>query len=149
LVPNDLDFSDELSKIIGTSSVTSVNLDYLPVQTKKGDKIRYEGWAGFEVMLKSNKNIASFIPTLKEIHDYFENEYKELIQFNYTPNFLTVACKFPASRSRTLVFIRLKKEYVVFEFAGQSVAIKVSSDFTIDLKNDLESKFNELSTKRK
>ena len=149
LVPNDLDFSDELSIIIGTSSVTSVNLDYLPVQAKKGDKIRYEGWAGFEVMLKSNKNISSFIPTLKEIHDYFENEYKDLIQFNYTPNFLTVACKFPASRSRTLVFIRLKKEFVVFEFAGQSVTVKESSDFTIDLKNELGLKFNELSTKKK
>jgi hypothetical protein len=149
LVPDELEFSEELSKIIGTSAVTSVNLDYIPVQTKKGDKIRYEGWAGFEVMLKSNKNISSFIPTIKEIHDYFENEYKELIQFNYTPNFLTIACKFPASRSRTLVFIRLKKDYVVFEFAGRSVAIKVSSDFTSELKNDLVSKFNELSTKKK
>ena len=49
LVPDNLDFSDELSKIIGTSAVTSVNLDYLPVQTKKGDRIRYGGWAGFEV----------------------------------------------------------------------------------------------------
>jgi len=149
LVPDHLDFSDELSKIIGTSAVTSVNLDYIPVQTKKGDKIRYEGWAGFEVMLKSNKNISSFIPTIKEIHDYFENEYKDLIQFNYTPNFLTVACKFPASRSRTLVFIRLKKDYVVFEFAGKSIAIKEITDFTIDLKNELTSKFNELSTKKK
>ena len=149
LVPDNLDFSDEFSKIIGTSAVTSVNLDYIPVQTKKGDKIRYEGWAGFEVMLKSNKNISSFIPTIKEIHDYFENEYKDLIQFNYTPNFLTIACKFPASRSRTLVFIRLKKDYVVFEFAGRSVAIKEISDFTSELKNDLVSKFNELSTKKK
>jgi hypothetical protein len=149
IVPDNLDFSDELSKIIGTSAVTSVNLDYLPVQTKKGDKIRYEGWAGFEVMLKSNKNISSFIPTIKEIHDYFENEYKDLIQFNYTPNFLTVACKFPASRSRTLVFIRLKKDYVVFEFAGRSIAVKDISDFTSELKNDLVSKFNELSTKKK
>ena len=149
LIPDTIDFSDELSKIIGTSAVTSVNLDYVPTQTKKGDKIRYEGWAGFEVMLKSNKNITPFIPTIKEIHDYFENDYKELIQFNYTPNFLTVACKFPASRSRTLVFIRLKKDYVVFEFAGKSVAIKDISDFNSDLKNDLISKFNELSTKKK
>ncbi len=149
LIPEDIDFSDELAKIIGTSAVTSVNLDYIPVQTKKGDKIRYEGWAGFELMLKSNKNIIPFIPTLKTIHDYFESDYKDLIQFNYTPNFLTVACKFPASRSRTLVFIRLKKDYVIFEFAGKSIVIKEITDFTTDLKNELTSKFNELSTKKK
>ena len=136
LIPEDIDFSDELAKIIGTSAVTSVNLDYIPVQTKKGDKIRYEGWAGFELMLKSNKNIIPFIPTLKTIHDCFESDYKDLIQFNYTPNFLTVACKFPASRSRTLVFIRLKKDYVIFEFAGKSIVIKEITDFTTDLKNE-------------
>jgi hypothetical protein len=126
-----------------------VNLDYVPVQAKKGDKIRYEGWAGFEVMLKSNKSITPFIPTIKQIHDYFESEYKDLIQFNYTPNFLTIACKFPASRSRTLVFIRLKKDYVVFEYAGRNAAIKDISDFNDELKSDLNSKFNELSTKKK
>ena len=149
LVPENIDFTDELSKIIGTSAVTSVNLDYVPVQAKKGDKIRYEGWAGFEAMLKSNKSITPFIPTIKQIHDYFEVEYKDLIQFNYTPNFLTIACKFPASRSRTLVFIRLKKDYVVFEYAGRNAAIKDISDFNDELKSDLNSKFNELSTKKK
>ncbi len=149
LIPDNLDFSSELSKIIGTSAVTSVNLDYLPIQTKKGDKIRYEGWGGFETMLKSNKNITSFIPILKDIHDYFENEYKELIQFNYTPNFLTIACKFPSSRSRTFVFIRLKKDYVVFEFGGKSIAVKEISDFSSELKNELNEKFNDLSIKKK
>ncbi len=149
LVPDNIDFTEELSKIIGTSAVTSVNLDYVPVQAKKGDKIRYEGWVGFEAMLKSNKSITPFIPTIKQIHDYFEVEYKDLIQFNYTPNFLTIACKFPASRSRTLVFIRLKKDYVVFEYAGKNAAIKDISDFNDELKSDLNSKFNELSTKKK
>lgn len=149
LVPDNIDFTEELSKIIGTSAVTSVNLDYVPVQAKKGDKIRYEGWAGFEAMLKSNKNITPFIPNIKQIHDYFEAEYKDLIQFNYTPNFLTVACKFPASRSRTLVFIRLKKDYVVFEYAGKNAAIKDISDFNDELKSDLNSKFNELSIQKK
>ena len=149
LVPDNIDFTEELSKIIGTSAVTSVNLDYVPVQAKKGDKIRYEGWAGFEAMLKSNKSITPFIPTIKQIHDYFEAEYKDLIQFNYTPNFLTIACKFPASRSRTLVFIRLKKDYVVFEYAGKNAAIKDISDFNDELKSDLNSKFNELSIQKK
>ena len=149
LVPENLDFHDELTKIIGTSAVTSVSLDYTPKQTKKGDKVRYEGWAGFEFMLKENKNIVPFIPTLKSIHDYFDNDFKDLIQFNYTPNFLTIACKFASTRVKTLLFIRLKKDYVIFEYAGKAAAIKNLDDFNETIKTELRNRFNELSNTKK
>ena len=149
LVPENLDFHDELTKIIGTSAVTSVSLDYTPKQTKKGDKVRYEGWAGFEFMLKENKNIVPFIPTLKSIHDYFETEFKDLIQFNYTPNFLTIACKFASTRVKTLIFIRLKKDFVIFEYAGKATAIKNLDDFNETIKTELRNRFNELSNTKK
>jgi hypothetical protein len=149
LVPENLDFHDELTKIIGTSAVTSVSLDYTPKQTKKGDKVRYEGWVGFEFMLKENKNIIPFIPTLKSIHDYFDNDFKDLIQFNYTPNFLTIACKFASTRVKTLLFIRLKKDYVIFEYAGKASAIKNIDDFNETIKTELRNRFNELSTTKK
>jgi hypothetical protein len=149
LVPENLDFHDELTKIIGTSAVTSVSLDYTPKQTKKGDKVRYEGWAGFEFMLKENKNIIPFIPTLKTIHDYFDNEFKDLIQFNYTPNFLTIACKFASTRVKTLLFIRLKKDFVIFEYAGKAAAIKNIDDFNESIKTELKNRFNELSKTKK
>lgn len=149
LVPENLDFHDELTKIIGTSAVTSVSLDYTPKQTKKGDKVRYEGWAGFEFMLKENKNIIPFIPTLKTIHDYFDNEFKDLIQFNYTPNFLTIACKFASTRVKTLLFIRLKKDFVIFEYAGKAAVIKNIDDFNESIKTELRNRFNELSTTKK
>ena len=149
LVPENLDFHDELTKIIGTSAVTSVSLDYTPKQTKKGDKVRYEGWAGFEFMLKENKNIVPFIPTLKSIHDYFDNDFKDLIQFNYTPNFLTIACKFASTRVKTLLFIRLKKDFVIFEYAGKAAAIKNLDDFNETIKTELRNRFNELSNTKK
>ena len=149
LVPENLNFHDELTKIIGTSAVTSVSLDYTPKQTKKGDKVRYEGWAGFEFMLKENKNIIPFIPTLKSIHDYFDNDLKDLIQFNYTPNFLTIACKFASTRVKTLLFIRLKKDFVIFEYAGKAAAIKNIDDFNESIKTELRNRFNELSTTKK
>jgi len=149
LVPENLNFHDELTKIIGTSAVTSVSLDYTPKQTKKGDKVRYEGWAGFEFMLKENKNIIPFIPTLKSIHDYFDNDLKDLIQFNYTPNFLTIACKFASTRVKTLLFIRLKKDFVIFEYAGKAAAIKNIDDFNETIKTELRNRFNELSTTKK
>lgn len=149
LVSEHLDFHDELTKIIGTSAVTSVSLDYTPKQTKKEDKVRYEGWAGFEFMLKENKNIIPFIPTLKTIHDYFDNDFKDLIQFNYTPNFLTIACKFASTRVKTLIFIRLKKDFVIFEYAGKAAAIKNIDDFNETIKTELRNRFNELSNTKK
>jgi hypothetical protein len=148
IVPNNLDFGDEIARILGASSVTSVSLDSIPKQAKKGEKIRFEGWQGFEQMLKGNKSITTFLPDLKTIHDYFETEYKDLIQFNYTPNFLTIACKYPSSRTRTIIFIRLKKESVLFEYAGKTELISIISDFNDTVKSELKIRFNELSTKQ-
>jgi hypothetical protein len=148
IIPETLDFGDEISKILGSSAVTNVNLDYIPKTSKKGGKTRYEGWLGFEKMLNQNKAIVSFIPTLKSMHDYFEEEYKDLIQFNYTPNFLTIACKYPSSRSRTIIFIRLKKESVLLEYSEKPVIIKSLSDFNDTIKGELKKRFNELSTKK-
>jgi hypothetical protein len=148
IVPNNLDFGDEISRILGASSVTSVSLDSIPKQTKKGEKIRFEGWQGFEQMIKGGKNINTFLPDLKTIHDYFEKEYKDVIQFNYTPNFLTIACKYPSSRSRTIIFIRLKKESVLFEYSDKPVLISSISDFSDTIKDELKKRFNELSIKK-
>ena len=148
IIPNNLDFGDEIARILGASSVTSVSLDNVPKQAKKGDKIRFEGWQGFEQMLKGSKTITTFLPDLKTIHDYFETAYKDLIQFNYTPNFLTIASKYPSSRSRTIIFIRLKKESVLFEYSGKTALISSLSDFNDTVKLELKSRFNELSTKK-
>ena len=148
IIPNNLDFGDEISKILGASSVTSVSLDSVPKQSKKGEKIRFEGWQGFEQMLLGSKAINTFLPDLKTIHDYFEREYKDLVQFNYTPNFLTIACKFPSSRSRTLIFIRLKRESVLFEYSEKPILISSISDFSSTIKDELKKRFNELSTKK-
>jgi len=147
--PYAIAFEEEINKILGLSAVTNVNLDATPKQLKKGEKVRYEGWQGFEQMLKNNKSIVDFIPTIKEVHDYFEKEYKGLIQFNYTPNFLTVSCKYPNSRSRTIIFIRLKKNAVMFEYAGKNLLINSLAEFTESVKQEIKIRFNELSEKKK
>ncbi len=148
-LPDQEDFGNEISRILGASAVTSVHVDFNPRQGKKGEKVRFEGWLGFENMLKSNKNITPFIPTFKEIHDFFEKEYAGLIQFNYTPNFLTIACSHPLSRSRTLIFIRIKRDFVLFEFSGQALPVKTLADFSDSIKSDLQKRFNELSSRKK
>jgi hypothetical protein len=45
--------------------------------------------------------------------------------------------------------MRLKKDYVVFEYAGKAVAIKQIEDFNEDIKSELKNRFNELSKTKK
>lgn len=150
LIPDELDFGEVISNILGTSAITNINLDYVPKQSKKGEKVRYEGWIGFEKMLNENKSIVPFIPSFKQIHNYFEEEYKDLIQFNYTPNFLTIACKFPVGRTRTVLFIRInKKGFVHFEFYPNVVPVYRLEDFNSELKQSILKRFNELSKQKK
>jgi len=116
--------------------------------TNDNSKLRFEGWDEFEKMLQESVGMRPFISTFKEIHDYFENLFKELIIFNYTPNFLTIACKYPNSRSKTVVFIRIKKDSVQFEFEGKIVPIQTIENFNNEIKEAILKRFNELSEKK-
>ncbi len=147
LVPENLNFTEEITRIIGFSSVTSVNLDPTPKTIIKGNKVRFEGFASLEEMLKLNKHSADYISNLKTIHDKIKDEFKDLIQINYTPNFVTFICAFPKGRSKTFLFIRFKKNNVMFEFAGQTVLINQASDFTSEVMDKLKLAFNNLSSK--
>ncbi len=147
LVPENLNFSEEITRIIGFSAVTSVNLDLIPKTVHKGEKVRYVGFAGLEETLRTQKVSQEYISTLKFIHDKIENLFLDLVQINYTPNFITFTCKFPKGRSKTFLFIRFKKNNVQFEFSGQSLVISQPEDFTSELIDQLKSAFNNLSEK--
>ena len=96
LVPDNLNLTEEISRIIGFSAVTSVNLDPIPKSISKGDKIRFEGFAALGEILKRNKFSDEYISTLKTIHYTIEKLFSDLIQINYTTNFITFALNFSA-----------------------------------------------------
>jgi hypothetical protein len=148
LVPENLDFTEEITRIIGFSAVTSVNLDPIPKTVNKGEKVRYEGFTGLEETLKTQKATPEYISTLKFIHDKINHAFTDLIQVNYTPNFITFTCKFPKGRSKTFLFIRFKRNNVQFEFSGQSVILNVPEDFSSELMDKLKAAFNNLSEKQ-
>ncbi len=151
LVPDNLVFGDEISRILGFSAVTSVNLDFVQ-KPNKGGKVRYEGWDGFNKVMQEaiKKGSLNWTPTiteaLKHIHDDLDVTLKDLIQINYTPNFVTFACKHPAARSKTFLYIRLKKINLLLEFVGGPAVINQQSDYTAELKSKLLEAFNNLST---
>jgi hypothetical protein len=145
LVPEQKDFSEEISRIIGYSAVTSVNLDQVPRPSAKGEKVRFEGFSALESILKNNKFSLEYISTLKNIHDKISANFSDLIQINYTPNFITFTCKHPKGRSKTFLFIRFKKNLIQFEFAGQVLKLTSISDFNDDVNSRLKNAFNNLS----
>ena len=148
LVPEKLSFSNEISRIIGFSAVTSVNLDPTPKSISKGEKVRFEGFEALGEILKGNKFSDGYIATLKIIHDKIESRFNDLIQINYTPNFITFTCKFPKGRSKTFLFIRFKKNAVQFEFSGQTEQVTESNNFDEELIHKLVGAFNNLSEKQ-
>jgi hypothetical protein len=147
LVPDQKDFSEEISRIIGFSAVTSVNLDPTPKSNTKGEKIRYEGFSALESILRSNNYPPEYTENLKAIHNELSSVFSEYAQINYTPNFITFACKNPKGRSKTFLFVRFKKNKIEFHFLGKIHIINQLSDLTGEVMTNLKSAYNNLSEK--
>jgi hypothetical protein len=145
LIPNNVDFGDEMSRILGSSSITSVSMEYIPKQSKKGEKIRYEGWLGFEKMLNQKTYNPVLIDTLKEIHDWAISKFDNKIKINFTPNFMTFACVNSISRSRTFCFIRLKNDLIRIEYAKGPSGIKAPVELSQEIKDGIVIGFNNSS----
>lgn len=146
LVPEKFNFTEEISRIIGFSAVTSVNLDAVVKPVVKGEKVRYEGFDGLSELLKINKYDAAYITGLRGIHDAIQGKFNNLIQINYTPNFITFTCAHPKGRSKTFLFIRFKKNNVQFEFSGKTAQLSSASDLSPEIFQEIVLAFNNLST---
>lgn len=145
LIPNDLDLGDEMTRILGSSTVTSVSMDYIPKQSKKGERIRYEGWLGFEKMLSQKAYNPVLINTLKEIHDWAHKFFDKKIKINFTPNFMTFACVNSISRSKTFCFIRMKNDLIRIEYAKGPSHLKVPTELSQEIKDGIVYGFNNSS----
>jgi hypothetical protein len=148
LVPEKLNFTEEISRIIGFSAITSVNLDAAPKTVTKGEKVRFEGFSALAEILKNNKFADEYISVLKSYHDIILNVFTDLILINYTPNFITFACKFPKGRSKTFLFIRFKKNLIEFHHFGEITQLKKTEDLNSELIEKLKIVFNHLSDKQ-
>jgi hypothetical protein len=148
LVPENLNFTEEISRIIGFSAVTSINLDAAHKVVSKGEKVRYEGFNALAEILKNNKYSDEYITILKNYHDTIQNLFTNLIHINYTPNFITFACKFPKGRSKTFLFVRFKKNLIEFHYSGQVTTLKKTEDLNSELTEKLKVTFNNLSDKQ-
>jgi len=110
-----------------------------------GGRTRYTSWDAWVRALQASNYPADLIERLRELHDHAKDKYKDQLVVNFTPNFMTLGCVKPASRSRTFCFARLKRDAIQLEFAGKVAKLAVPNDLTQGVQDDMLNYFNTIS----
>lgn len=113
-----------------------------------GGKTRYTSWNSFEKMLTDESYPAILIEVLNSVQNWTETIFKQSASINYTPNFMTLACTNPVSRSKTFCFVRMKPSCIRFEYMGKVSDVKNVSEFSQSIKNDILEYYNQLSKEK-
>lgn len=74
-----------------------------------GGRNRYTSWNAFSKMLSEKSYPANLIGALEEVKNWTEATFASKAEVNYTPNFMTLGCTNPATRSKTFCFVRMRK----------------------------------------
>lgn len=110
-----------------------------------GGRTRYTSWGSFSKMLVEKSYPANLIGALEEVKKWTEATFGSKAEVNYTPNFMTLGCTNPASRSKTFCFVRMRKNDIRFEYQGKVRDINVASDFVDEIKSGIINYFNQIS----
>lgn len=138
---------EELEQALALASITSVDDDIDTKQSviKVGNRTRYTGWKAFLEMLSDKNYPANLIDALEVIKQWTETLFGTKAIVNYTPNFMTLGCTNPASRSRTFCYVRMRKKELRFNYNGFEKDIQSGSEFTDEIKNGIVDYFNQIS----
>jgi tellurite resistance protein len=110
-----------------------------------GGRTRFTSWNAFSKMLSEKNYSANLIESLEEVQKWTEATFGSKAEVNYTPNFMTLGCVNPASRSKTFCFVRMRKNDIRFEYQGNVRDINVASDFVDEIKSGIINYFNQIS----
>jgi tellurite resistance protein len=110
-----------------------------------GGKTRYTSWNSFSKMLAEKNYPANLIDTLETIKNWTEATFGAKAEVNYTPNFMTLGCTSPVSRSKTFCFLRMRKNDIRFEFQGKVYDINAANQFVDEIKSSIIEYFNQIS----
>jgi hypothetical protein len=143
LLPEGENLGLTISKLLALSAVTDVQAFDQPKQAS--GKTRYGGWTAFEKMLADKNYPAKLVGALKAVNDWATARFGRKADVNFTPNFLTLSCTNPATRSKTFCYVRMRRADIRFEFAGNAVEIASAEQFGDDLRRGIETYFDQLS----
>jgi hypothetical protein len=111
-----------------------------------GGKTRYTSWNSFEKMLSEKSYPDNLVHALQAIKDWTEEKFGNNAVINFTPNFMTLACTNPISRSKTFCFVRMKNDCIRFEYNGNVSDISNTNEFTEIIKTGLIDFYNQISS---
>ena len=143
LLPEGENLGNTIGKLLALSAVTDVQA--FDQRRPAGGKVRFQGWQGFEKMMHERGYPEHLLNLLKIVDQWAASRFGALAQVGYGPNFMTLACTQPATRSKTFCFIRFRRSDIRFEFSGKSVDVANDAAFNTELKQNLEETFNRLS----
>lgn len=150
IVPKEknIDFGEEISRVLGFSAVTSVDLALAP-KPQKFAKIRFDTWSEFE-KLQREKNRGASIPVLKEVHDYMIDRFKDNVYISYGPEVFTVNVKEPNSKTAVLIaYFKPGKLKITIDVAKagdfERQLFNQVDQFTDEIKEVLDKKYNFLT----
>lgn len=110
-----------------------------------GGKTRYTSWSAFSNMLSEKNYPSNLIDTLESVKDWTEGTFGSKAVVNYTPNFMTLGCTNPASRSKTFCFVKMRKKEIRFDYTGNVRDVQSVSEFTDEIKTGITNYFNQIS----
>jgi hypothetical protein len=110
-----------------------------------GGRTRFTSWNTFSKMLSEKNYPSNLIDALEAARNWTEETFGAKAEVNYTPNFMTLGCTNPASRSKTFCFVRMRKNDIRFEYQGNVRDINAASDFVDEIKRGITDYFNQLS----
>lgn len=148
-LPPKAKFGDEIQRILGFSSVTSVNIEVgsQKAAAPKFAKVRFDSWSDFEKEFKINRPNAKYLEALKFFHDYMIHEYQNLISVQYGPNNLNFNISNRNSTIRCFSYNILKNDYLLITNAKHKLSLP--GDLTDQVKQVLKDNFNQLSSIQK
>jgi hypothetical protein len=111
-----------------------------------GGKTRYTSWNSFEKMLSEKSYPENLIKALEVVYNWTISTFGENAVINFTPNFMTLACSKPLSRSKTFCFVRMKNDCIRFEYNGNTVSIAKSEEYNDGIKKGLIDFYNQISS---
>jgi uncharacterized tellurite resistance protein B-like protein len=110
-----------------------------------GGRTRYTSWNAFSKMLAEKNYPPNLFSILEAVKNWTEEKFSTKAEINYTPNFMTLSCSNPSSRSKTFCFVRMRKGDIRFEYSGNVNDINAADAFTDEIKNGIKTYFNQIS----
>jgi hypothetical protein len=113
-----------------------------------GGRMRFTSWQSFEKMLNEKQYPANLTDVLHHLNDWCHSHFGSKAEVNFTPNFLTLSCTNPVSRSKTFCFARMRKSDIRLEFNGLTHELHSADELNATIQAEITAYFNEISKEK-